>query len=85
MAARTNVAVDIDPEVASLLRERAADANVTEGEIVEQALRAFDLRCLVGQIRRRSDVDGDAADPRSRRGSQTGARPTGTGLRPPTP
>lgn len=61
MAARTNVAVDIDPEVASLLRERAADANVTAGEIVEQALRAFDLRSLVGQIRRRSDVDEDAA------------------------
>lgn len=61
MAARTNVAVDIDPEVASLLRKRAADANVTEGEIVEQALRAFDLRSLVGQIRRRSDVDEDAA------------------------
>lgn len=61
MAIRTNVAVDIDPEVASLLRDRAAEAHVSEGEIVERALRAFDLRTLVGQIRERSDLDEDAA------------------------
>lgn len=34
---------------------------MTEGAIVEQALRAFDLRALVAQIRGRSDIDVDVA------------------------
>ncbi len=34
---------------------------MTEGEVVERALRAFDLRALVAQIRSRSDLDEDAA------------------------
>lgn len=61
MAARTNIAVEIDANVASLLRARAAEAHVSEGEIVERALRAYDLRALVGQIREGSDLDEHAA------------------------
>lgn len=61
MADRRSVSVELDAELASLLRAHAADAHVTEGEVVERALRAFDLRALVAQIRSRSDLDEDAA------------------------
>jgi hypothetical protein len=61
MSPRERVTVELDPDVASLLRERAAEADVTEGEIVERALRASDLRELVAQIRGRSDLDEGAA------------------------
>lgn len=40
---------------------RAAEADVSESEIVERAVRALDLRALVEQVRRRSDLDEDAA------------------------
>jgi len=58
---RRSVSVELDAELASLLRAHAADAHVTEGEVVERALRAFDLRALVAQTRSRSDLDEDAA------------------------
>jgi hypothetical protein len=61
MASRTTIQLQLDNEVASLLHARAAEANVSEDEIVERALRAFDLRALVNEIRRRSDLDEDAA------------------------
>jgi hypothetical protein len=45
----------------SVLATCAADAQVSEGEIVERAVRAMDLRALVAQIRVRSKLDeGDA-------------------------
>jgi hypothetical protein len=53
--------MDLDAEVASILRSHAAEAHVSEGEIVDRALRAYDLRSLVAQIRTRSDLDEDAA------------------------
>jgi hypothetical protein len=61
VADRRSVSVELDAELASLLSAHAADARVTEGEVVERALRAFDLRALVAQIRSRSDLDEDAA------------------------
>jgi hypothetical protein len=61
MSRRERVTVELDAEVASLLRDRAAEGKVSEGEIVERALRTADLRALVAQIRSRSDLDGDAA------------------------
>ena len=61
MSNRERIAVELDPEVASLLRAHAAEARVSEGEIVERAVRAFDLRALVAQIRSRSDLDEEAA------------------------
>ena len=61
VASRTTIELQLDEEVASLLHARAAEANVAEGEIVERALRAFDLRVLVGEVRGRSDLDEDAA------------------------
>ena len=61
VASRTTIELQLDDEVASLLHARAAEANVGEGEIVERALRAFDLRVLVGEVRGRSDLDEDAA------------------------
>jgi hypothetical protein len=64
-AARSNereaVTVELNVEVAAMLREHAAAEDVSEREIVERALRATDLRALVGRIRRRSDLDEDAA------------------------
>jgi hypothetical protein len=43
--------------VASLLRSHAVEAHVSEGEIVDRAIRALDLRSLVGRIRERNDLD----------------------------
>lgn len=62
--------VDLDSEVGSLLRECAAEAEVSEGEIVERALRAADLRALIAQIRSRSDLDAAAATALCARGAQ---------------
>ncbi len=58
---RQQVILNLDREVAALLATCAADAEVTESEIVEQAVRALDLRALVTRIRDRSDLDEDAA------------------------
>jgi hypothetical protein len=60
-ASRQHVNVDLDAEVASILRSHAAEARVREGEIVDRAIRAYDLRLLVARIRARSDLDEDAA------------------------
>lgn len=61
VAEREILPIELDAEVASQLREQAAEANLTESEIVERALRAADLRSLVARIRSRSDLDEDAA------------------------
>lgn len=65
MAFRQQVNVDLDAEVASILRSHAAEAHVSEGEgegeIVDRAIRAYDLRSLVVRIRARSDLDEAAA------------------------
>lgn len=58
---RQRVTLDLDDDVAALLATCAADAHVSEGEIVERAIRAMDLRALVARIRDRSDLDEDAA------------------------
>jgi hypothetical protein len=58
---RQRVILDLDQEVAALLAACAADAQVSEGEIVERAVRAMDLRALVARIRERSDLDEDEA------------------------
>jgi hypothetical protein len=58
---REQINVDIDAEVASILRSHAAEAHISEGEIVDRAIRAYDLRSLVARIRARSDLDEDAA------------------------
>jgi hypothetical protein len=61
MAARQHLNIDLDAEVASILRSHAAEAHVSEGEIVDRAIRAYDLRALITRIRERSDLDEDAA------------------------
>jgi len=58
---RQRVTLDLDDDVAALLATCAADAHVSEGEIVERAVRAMDLRALVARIRDRCDLDEDAA------------------------
>jgi hypothetical protein len=55
------VTIEVDDEVAALLAANAAEAQISEGEFVERALRAMDLRNLVAQIRQRSELDEDAA------------------------
>jgi hypothetical protein len=59
-ASREQVNVDLDADVASILRSHAAEAHVSEGEIVERAIRAYDLRSLVAR-----DLAGEVADPRT--------------------
>jgi hypothetical protein len=58
---RQRVILDLDQDVAALLATCAADAHVSEGEIVARAVRAMDLRALVARIRERSDLDEDEA------------------------
>jgi hypothetical protein len=57
---REQMNLDLDVEVASILRSHAAEAHVSEGEIVDRAIRAYDLRSLVARIRGRSDLDEEA-------------------------
>ena len=61
VASHQRITVELDADVVSLLRAHAATAQVSEAEIVERALRAFDLRALVAHIRGRSDLHEDAA------------------------
>jgi hypothetical protein len=61
MAARQQLSIDLDADVAAILRAHAAEAHLSEGEIVDRAIRAYDLRALLAQIRERSDLDEDQA------------------------
>jgi hypothetical protein len=61
MATRERVSVDRDAEVAAILRRHAAEARVSEGEILDRAVRAYDLRALLAGLQARSDLDEDQA------------------------
>ena len=55
------MSIDLDAEVAAILRAHAAGARLSEGEIVDRAIRAYDLRSLIARVRERSDLDEDQA------------------------
>ena len=55
------MSIDLDADVAAILRAHAAEAHLSEGEIVDRAIRAYDLRSLLAQIRERSNLDEDEA------------------------
>jgi hypothetical protein len=55
------VSIDLDAEVAGILRAHAAEAHVSEGEIVDRAIRAYDQRVLIARIRERSALDEEQA------------------------
>ena len=61
VAARQHVSIDLDADVAAILRAHAEQAHLSEGEIVDRAIRAYDIRALLAQIRERSDLDEDQA------------------------
>ena len=61
MATRETVSVDLDAEVAEILRQHAAEAHVSEGEIIDRAVRAMDLRTLLASLQAKSDLDDDQA------------------------
>lgn len=61
VAARQQMSIDLDAEVAAILRAHAAEAHVSEGEIIDRAIRAYDLRSLIARIRERSDLDENQA------------------------
>jgi hypothetical protein len=61
MATRESVNVDLDAEVAAILRKHAAEAHVSEGEILDRAVRAYDLRALLARLQAKSDLDEDQA------------------------
>jgi len=61
MATRERVSVDLDAEVAAILRKHAAEARVSEGEILDGAVRAYDLRALLSRLQAQSDLDDDQA------------------------
>lgn len=55
------MSIDLDAEVASILQSHAAEAHLSEREIVDRAIRAYDPRALIVRIRARSDLDEDQA------------------------
>jgi len=61
MATRERVNVDLDAEVAEILRKHAAEAHVSEGVILDRAVRAYDLRALLARLQAKSDLDDDQA------------------------
>lgn len=61
MAARERVSVELDAEVAAILRRHAAEANLSEGGILERAVRAYDLRALLARLQAQSALDDDRA------------------------
>jgi hypothetical protein len=58
---REHMSINLDAEVAAILRAHAAEAHLSEGEIVDRAIRAYDLRALIARIRERSDLDEEQA------------------------
>jgi hypothetical protein len=58
---REHMSIDLDAEVAAILRAHAAEAHLSEGEIVDGAVRAYDLRSLIARVGERSDLDEDQA------------------------
>lgn len=61
MATRERLSVDLNAEVAETLRNHAAQAHVSEGEILDRAIRAYDLRALLARLQANSDLDEDHA------------------------
>lgn len=61
MAPGERMSVDLDTEVAGILRKHAAEAHATEGEIIDRAIRAYDLRALLRCLRAASKLDDDQA------------------------
>jgi hypothetical protein len=55
------MSIELDAEVAAILRAHASEAHLAEGEIVDRAIRAYDLRSLIARVRERSDLDEDQA------------------------
>ena len=43
------------------MRKHAAEARVSEGEILDRAVRAYDLRALLSRLQAQSDLDDDQA------------------------
>lgn len=61
MTTRERVSVELDTGVAAILRKHAAEAHVTEGEIIDRAVRAYDLRALLRRLQAASELDDDRA------------------------
>jgi hypothetical protein len=74
MAARQQLSIDLDAEVGASLRAHAAETHLSEGEIIDRAIRAYDLRSLLAQIRERSDLDENQALALRARRTQSGPR-----------
>lgn len=61
MTTRERVSVELDTGVAAILRKHAAEAHATEGEIIDRAVRAYDLRALLRRLQAASELDDDQA------------------------
>jgi ribbon-helix-helix CopG family protein len=61
MTTRERVSVELDTEVAAILRKHAAEAHATEGEIIDRAVRAYDVRSLPRRLQAASELDDDQA------------------------
>jgi hypothetical protein len=61
MADRERITVELDSKVLEILRTRAAETGRTEGEILQRAFAASDLRRLMREIGSRSDLDDESA------------------------
>ena len=72
VATREQMSIDLDAEVAAILRADAAEAHLSEGEIVDRAIRANELRSQIARVR----------EQRPRRGPGDRARARGAAGRP---
>ena len=79
MAMRERVSVDLDAEVAAILRKHAAEAHVSEGEILDRAVRAYDLRALLAGLQAKSEPRRRSGDGARTRGAE--GRPHGPSRR----
>lgn len=61
MATRERVNVDLDAEIAAILRKHAAEAQVSEGVILDRAVRTYDVRALLARLQAKNDLDDDRA------------------------
>jgi len=61
MSERKRINIDVDPRIADVLSRLAADANVTEGELIDRIVVAHELEHALARTRAASDLDEEQA------------------------
>lgn len=61
MSERKRINIDVDPRIADVLSRLAAEANVTEGELIDRIVAAHELKQVLARTRAASDLDEEQA------------------------